>query len=198
MIAIGSGPRVNDGQADMAELGLANCFRRTGLTARDLSSGAQGRMPQRKRRTSTVRRGCGRPPGAKNYFTREVKEPIINAANRSDEDGRGTRGFEGYMFKLSIEEPKTFGMVIRAGMPTEVSVEHKDIEFKSVKDVRAGLARVGLRLEDFMAPPQHGKSWAATDFVAWVAGKNPNTKTQTGIQLSGSARVPAEFPIFGE
>ncbi len=28
-----------------------------------------------------------------------------------------------------------------------------------------------------MAPPQHGKSWAATDFVAWVAGKNPDLKT---------------------
>jgi predicted phage terminase large subunit-like protein len=28
-----------------------------------------------------------------------------------------------------------------------------------------------------MAPPQHGKSWAATDFIAWVAGKNPDWKT---------------------
>jgi hypothetical protein len=27
------------------------------------------------------------------------------------------------------------------------------------------------------APPQHGKSWAATDFVAWVAGRNPDLKT---------------------
>ena len=28
-----------------------------------------------------------------------------------------------------------------------------------------------------MAPPQHGKSWAATDFMAWVAGQNPDLKT---------------------
>jgi predicted phage terminase large subunit-like protein len=28
-----------------------------------------------------------------------------------------------------------------------------------------------------MAPPQHGKSWAPTDFTAWVAGKNPDFKT---------------------
>jgi hypothetical protein len=27
------------------------------------------------------------------------------------------------------------------------------------------------------APPQHGKSWAATDFIAWVAGKNPDPST---------------------
>jgi hypothetical protein len=28
-----------------------------------------------------------------------------------------------------------------------------------------------------MAPPQHGKSWAATDFVAWTAGRSPERKT---------------------
>jgi len=27
------------------------------------------------------------------------------------------------------------------------------------------------------APPQHGKSWAATDFIAWISGKNPDLKT---------------------
>jgi hypothetical protein len=28
-----------------------------------------------------------------------------------------------------------------------------------------------------MTPPQHGKSWAAEDFMAWEAGKNPSLKT---------------------
>jgi len=28
-----------------------------------------------------------------------------------------------------------------------------------------------------MTPPQHGKSWAAEDFIAWVAGKHPGWKT---------------------
>jgi predicted phage terminase large subunit-like protein len=27
------------------------------------------------------------------------------------------------------------------------------------------------------APPQHGKSWPATDFVAWMAGRSPDRKT---------------------
>jgi hypothetical protein len=27
------------------------------------------------------------------------------------------------------------------------------------------------------APPQHGKSMAAADFIAWIAGKNPDLKT---------------------
>jgi len=28
-----------------------------------------------------------------------------------------------------------------------------------------------------MVPPQHGKSWAAEDFIAWIAGNNPELKT---------------------
>ena len=28
-----------------------------------------------------------------------------------------------------------------------------------------------------MAPPQHGKSWTAEDFIAWVSGNDPNLKT---------------------
>jgi hypothetical protein len=30
------------------------------------------------------------------------------------------------------------------------------------------------------SPPQHGKSWAATDFIAYVAGKQPDRKTIFG------------------
>ena len=28
-----------------------------------------------------------------------------------------------------------------------------------------------------LCPPQHGKSWAAEDLIAWVAGKRPDSKT---------------------
>jgi hypothetical protein len=28
-----------------------------------------------------------------------------------------------------------------------------------------------------MSPPQHGKSWAVTDFIAWIAGKLPDWRT---------------------
>jgi hypothetical protein len=28
-----------------------------------------------------------------------------------------------------------------------------------------------------MTPPQHGKSWAAEDIIAWAVGKNPSWKT---------------------
>jgi hypothetical protein len=47
------------------------------------------------------------------------------------------------------------------------------------------------------SPPQHGKSWAATDLIAWVAGKNPDLKaiyasysdelgTRTNVDLQSS------------
>src|SRR4051812_41717183 len=68
--------------------------------------------------------------------TREVKGAIISAANRSGEDGRGTRGLEGYMFKLSYRRAEDVWHAHSRVMPTVVSVEHKDISFKSVKDVR--------------------------------------------------------------
>jgi predicted phage terminase large subunit-like protein len=44
------------------------------------------------------------------------------------------------------------------------------------KDFIAG-KRPKLAIE---APPQHGKSWAVTDFIAWVAGNNPDKKTIFG------------------
>jgi hypothetical protein len=44
------------------------------------------------------------------------------------------------------EEPKTFGMLLRAVMPTQVTV--KDVKVKTVKEVREGLASIGLVLED--------------------------------------------------
>jgi hypothetical protein len=43
-------------------------------------------------------------------------------------------------------------------------------------EMMAGL-RPKLAIE---APPQHGKSWAVTDFIAYVAGKAPDKKTIFG------------------
>jgi hypothetical protein len=51
------------------------------------------------------------------------------------------------------------------------------------------------------SPPQHGKSWAATDLIAWVAGKNPDLKaiyasysdelgTRTNVDLQRMMQSP--------
>jgi hypothetical protein len=59
------------------------------------------------------------------------------------------------------------------------------------------------------SPPQHGKSWAATDLIAWVAGKNPDLKaiyasysdelgTRTNVDLQRMMQSPLYKRIFPE
>ena len=59
------------------------------------------------------------------------------------------------------------------------------------------------------SPPQHGKSWAATDLIAWVAGKNPDLKaiyasysdelgTRTNVDLQRMMQTPQYKQIFPE
>jgi hypothetical protein len=116
-------------------------------------SAGRGTAPNRARRgAGRIKKGeklsRGRPPGAKNYWTREVKEAILDAANELGEDGHGYDGLKGYMKFLGSTELKTFGMLIRAVMPTQVTVEHKDVKIDTVEDVEKELASIGLWLED--------------------------------------------------
>lgn len=59
-----------------------------------------------------------------------------------------------------------------------------------------------------MAPPQHGKSWTAEDFVCWVAGRNPDLKTifasyseelgvRTNINLQRAMQTDRFKEVFG-
>ena len=77
-----------------------------------------------------------------------LKKRSLPAANELGEDGKGLDGMKGYMRRLGLEEPKTFGMLLRAIMPTQVTVEHKDVPLDTEEDVRKELARFGLALED--------------------------------------------------
>jgi predicted phage terminase large subunit-like protein len=67
--------------------------------------------------------------------------------------------------------------VIRPGMLwgwwTQEVAEHLQ---QFYDDFAAG-ERPWLAIE---APPQHGKSWAATDFISYIAGRNPDWKTIFG------------------
>lgn len=60
-----------------------------------------------------------------------------------------------------------------------------------------------------MAPPQHGKSWAVTDFIAWVAGKSPELKSifasygddlgmRTNLDVQRLMATPAYQKIFSQ
>jgi hypothetical protein len=67
-----------------------------------------------------------------------------------------------------------FRRTIRPGMLWSPFVGQITRELQKFHEAFVAGKRPKLAL---MTPPQHGKSWAAEDFIAWVAGKNPDWKT---------------------
>jgi len=62
----------------------------------------------------------GRPPGSLNKFTRDLREAIMEAAERLGGDGQGEDGVVGYLMWLGQAVPASFSMLMRAGMPAEI------------------------------------------------------------------------------
>jgi hypothetical protein len=92
----------------------------------------------------------GRKAGVPNFITREVKEAIIAACNKHGADGEGLGGLEGYMFKLCEEFPSVMGGLLRAIMPTQITVERKERPepYKSYEEMCAELERqYGIKLD---------------------------------------------------
>jgi len=89
-----------------------------------LTRGSQpGRRREKGKRFSTddqPKRSRGRPPGATNLMTRELKEAILGGCSDCGADGKGTGGLRGYMWKLAMEDKKTMGMLLRAILPADV------------------------------------------------------------------------------
>src|SRR5262245_59750567 len=50
----------------------------------------------------------GRQTGVRNAATRELKEAVLNAAEKHGFDGEGKDGLEGYMTMLAYEDKKVF------------------------------------------------------------------------------------------
>jgi hypothetical protein len=67
-----------------------------------------------------------------------------------------------------------FRRIIRPDMKWNWWVELISWELQRFCEAFAAGKRPKLAL---MTPPQHGKSWAVEDFIAWVAGKAPERKT---------------------
>jgi hypothetical protein len=98
-------------------------------------------------------KGRGRPPGVRNFITREVKEAIISACNRYGRNGKGEDGLEGYMFKLCAEHPATMGMLLLAVMRTQVTVERieRPEPYQTYEQMCADLERqYGIKLNQLV------------------------------------------------
>jgi ParB-like nuclease domain len=62
----------------------------------------------------------GRPPGSRNKLSRDLREDIMEAAERVGRDGEGEGGVVGFLMWLARTEPKSYAMLLRAGMPAEI------------------------------------------------------------------------------
>ena len=114
-----------------------------------LTRGSQpGRRREKGKRFSTddqPKRSRGRPPGATNLMTRELKEAILGGCSDCGADGKGKGGLRGYMRKLAMEDKKTMGMLLRAILPADVKVEVTEQKtYQSLDEVKAKLAELGI------------------------------------------------------
>jgi hypothetical protein len=103
-------------------------------------------------------KGRGRPKGAQNVFTREIKEAIIAAANIVGEDDEGKDGLTGYMVRLARGNETVFGGLLRAIIPTQMVIERveKPQSYKSFDEVKKELARYGIDLVRPLLPNYRG------------------------------------------
>jgi predicted phage terminase large subunit-like protein len=67
-----------------------------------------------------------------------------------------------------------FRQIIRPDMLWDWWVEQISLELQLFYEALVAGERPMLAI---MSPPQHGKTWAAEDFIAWIAGKHPDWKT---------------------
>jgi hypothetical protein len=112
----------------------------------------RGSQPARRRvkgqhfsKEHQPKRPRGRPKGATNQLTRNLKEAILGGCEDCGLDGKGTGGLRGYMKRLAKEDTKTMGMLVRSMLPTEVKVEEKQVPvYQTVEEAKAEVARLGL------------------------------------------------------
>jgi hypothetical protein len=87
-----------------------------------------------------------------------VKEAIINACNRHGQDGKGKGGLEGYLFRLARDEPKTMAMLLRAVLPTQITLERVEPPEPQIsfEELQQQLAQLGFVLERAPLPHYEG------------------------------------------
>jgi hypothetical protein len=86
----------------------------------------------------------GRPKGAQNKLTRELRELILEAGERLGRDGKGEGGMLGYLMYLGFEVPSSYAVLLRAVLPVQVNatITHKPV--KTLAEVMAELNARGL------------------------------------------------------
>ena len=104
----------------------------------------------------------------RNPFARDRAQARHDPYARSPCRGGGCRSRGTWLILVA------FRRIIRPTMLWDWWVERVSLELQLFYDAFAAGKRPKLAI---MSPAQHGKTWAAEDFIAWVAGKNPDLKT---------------------
>jgi hypothetical protein len=125
-----------------------------------LTRGSQpGRRREKGKRFSTddqPKRSRGRPPGATNVMTRELKEAILGGCSDCGADGKRNGRIARIYGKVAMEDTKTMGTLLRAILPADVKVEVTEQKtYQSLDEVKAKLAELGIPMTLFI-------SWSTT------------------------------------
>jgi hypothetical protein len=86
----------------------------------------------------------GKKPGTKNKLGVKLKEAILEAAERSGRDGKGTDGAVGYLVWLSRAEPAVFGRMLEKVMPLQLEVKDKTDRVLTAQEAVDRLKERGL------------------------------------------------------
>src|SRR4051812_5237824 len=72
--------------------------------------------------TSAPKR-LGRPPGARNRIPRDLRNLVLDTAERHGQDGAGKNGLPGYFDRLADERPEVFAGYIAKLLPRSIDAD---------------------------------------------------------------------------
>ncbi len=120
----------------------------------------RGEGPQldsgRKRRT----KHGGRKLGTPNKMTTELKEAIIEAAQRVGSDLKGKDGLVGYLMRLGQDDTKTFGTLLCAVLPLQINWRpeiEENSEAGTFEEAEAHLRSRGIPVPFWLAAYYNGQ-----------------------------------------
>ena len=82
-----------------------------------------------------------------NKYSRDLREVLLEATERLGRDGKGEGGAVGYFMWLGREDPRSYAMLLRAGMPAEVRATMTLKPMLTPDEALAEMQRRGLRTE---------------------------------------------------
>jgi hypothetical protein len=106
----------------------------------------QDELPDSRR--SRRRKHGGRKPSTPNKLTKELRDAVIEAAERVGSDEKGKDGLIGYLMRVGRKDTKAFGSLLRAVLPLQIDLktELRGERPMTLEDCKAYYSKKGLPL----------------------------------------------------